>query len=161
MLSFVALVMGVYALGKTAFTPLVGAAAAALLATRFDFPFLAARGYIDIPYLAVVIWAAVIEARAPRRHPVAVLLLLAAAGLMRPEAWLLAGLYWLWRVPRASWRAARALGGADGDRPARVGGRGLRRHRPAAVLADGDRRARRGARAQQGVAVIPEALYAF
>ena len=51
-------------------------------------------------------WAAVIEARAPRRHPVVVLTLLAAAGLMRPEAWLLAGLYWLWIVLRAgvTWR---------------------------------------------------------
>jgi hypothetical protein len=102
-LSFLALVAGVYALGKTAFTPLVGAVAAALLVTRFDFPFLAARGYIDIPYLAVIVWAAVIELRAPRRHPVVVLALLAAAGLMRPEAWLLAGVYWLWLVPRASW----------------------------------------------------------
>ena len=45
-----------------------------------------------------------IEARAPRRHPVVVLTLLAAAGLMRPEAWVLAGLYWLWLVPRLSWR---------------------------------------------------------
>ncbi len=105
-LSFLALVAGVYALGKTAFTPLVGFVAAALLVSRFDFPFLAARGYIDIPYLAVIMWAAVIEARAPRRHPVVVLTLLAAAGLMRPEAWLLAGLYWLWLVLRAgvTWR---------------------------------------------------------
>jgi hypothetical protein len=103
-IAFVVLVAGVYALGKTAFTPLVGAAAAALLVTRFDFPFLAARAYIDIPYLAVVIWAAVVEARAPRRRPVLVLALLAAAGLMRPEAWLLAGLYWLWLFPRSSWR---------------------------------------------------------
>jgi hypothetical protein len=102
-LAFVVLVVGVYALGKTAFTPLVGAAAAALLVTRFDYPFLAARAYIDIPYLAVVIWAAVIEARAPRRRPVLVLALLAAAGLMRPEAWLLSGLYWLWLFPRATW----------------------------------------------------------
>jgi hypothetical protein len=102
--AFVVLVAGVYALGKTAFTPLVGAAAAALLVTRFDFPFLAARAYIDIPYLAVVIWAAVVEARAPRRRPVLVLVLLAGAGLMRPEAWILAGLYWLWLFPKASWR---------------------------------------------------------
>ena len=102
-LSFLALVAAVYALGKTAFTPLVGAVAAALLVTRFDFPFLAARGYIDIPYLAVVVWAAVIELRAPRRHPLLVLGLLAAAGLMRPEAWLLAGVYWLWLLPRATW----------------------------------------------------------
>jgi hypothetical protein len=105
-ISFLALVAGVYALGKTAFTPLVGFVAAGLLISRFDFPFLAARGYIDIPYLAVVMWAAVIEARAPRRHPVVVLALLAAAGLMRPEAWVLAGLYWLWVVLRAdvTWR---------------------------------------------------------
>ena len=102
--SFLALVAAIYALGKTAFTPLVGAVAAALLVTRFDFPFLAARGYIDIPYLAVVIWAAVIELRAPRRHAVVVLTLLALAGLMRPEAWLLAGVYWLWVVPKVSWR---------------------------------------------------------
>jgi hypothetical protein len=101
--AFLVLVAGVYALGKTAFTPLVGAAAAALLVTRFDYPFLAARAYIDIPYLAVVIWAAVVEARAPRRHPVLVLALLGAAGLMRPEAWLLTGLYWLWLLPRATW----------------------------------------------------------
>jgi len=44
------------------------------------------------------------ELRAPRRHPLVVLALLAAAGLMRPEAWLLAGVYWLWLVPRATWR---------------------------------------------------------
>jgi hypothetical protein len=103
-LSFLALVAAVYALGKTAFTPLVGAVAAALLVTRFDFPFLAARGYIDIPYLAVVVWAAVIELRAPRRHPVIVLSMLAAAGLMRPEAWLLAGVYWLWVFMGATWK---------------------------------------------------------
>ncbi len=103
-LSFLALVAAVYALGKTAFTPLVGAVAAALLVTRFDFPFLAARGYIDISYLAVVVWAAVIELRAPRRHPVIVLGLLAAAGLMRPEAWLLAGVYWLWLFLGLTWR---------------------------------------------------------
>jgi hypothetical protein len=102
--SFVVLVAGIYALGKTAFTPLVGAVAAALLITRFDFPFLAARGYIDIPYLAVIIWAAVIEARAPRQRAVLVLVLLAAAGLMRPEAWVLAGLYWLWLFPKLTWR---------------------------------------------------------
>ncbi|MGH2839903.1 MAG: hypothetical protein ACRDKY_03655 [Solirubrobacteraceae bacterium] len=115
-LSFVVLVVAVYMLAKTAFTPLVGAIAAALVLTRFDFPFLAARGYIDISYLAVVMVAAVIEARAPRRHPVVVLGLLAAAGLMRPEAWLLAGLYWLWIVPPATWgqRAKYALLAAIG-----------------------------------------------
>ena len=42
--SFLALVWGIYRLGRVAFTPLVGGVAAVLLCTRFDFPFLAARG---------------------------------------------------------------------------------------------------------------------
>ncbi|HEX5622310.1 MAG TPA: hypothetical protein VFX51_28050 [Solirubrobacteraceae bacterium] len=100
--SFLWLIWGVYRLGRTAFTPLVGGVAAALTLTRFDFGFLAARGYIDIPYMAIVVWAAALEAAKPRRG-VPVLLLLAAAGLLRPEAWVLSGLYWLWIAWRASW----------------------------------------------------------
>jgi hypothetical protein len=103
--SFVALVAGLYRLGAAAFTPLVGLIAAALLLSRFDFAFLAARGYIDIPYLAFVVWAAALEAGRPRRG-VAVFVLLTLAGLMRPEAWLLIAGYWVWYVwPSAtSWR---------------------------------------------------------
>ncbi|CAA9463856.1 MAG: hypothetical protein AVDCRST_MAG38-473 [uncultured Solirubrobacteraceae bacterium] len=97
------LVWGIYALGRDSFTPLVGAVAAVLLLTRFDFGFLAARGYIDIPYMALVVWAAVLENRRPRRG-VVVFALLAAAGLLRPEGWLLAGLYFLWMAWRARWR---------------------------------------------------------
>ena len=63
--SFLWLVWGIYRLGRVAFTPLVGALAALLLLTRFDFAFLAARGYIDIPYMALVVWAAVLEATRP------------------------------------------------------------------------------------------------
>jgi hypothetical protein len=99
---FLWLVWGIYRLGRDSFTPLVGAIAAALLLTRFDFAFLAARGYIDIPYMALIVWAAVLEGARPRRGtPVFVLLML--AGLLRPEAWLLSGLYFLWMFPRASW----------------------------------------------------------
>jgi len=106
--SFVVLVAGMYRLGKAAFTPVVGLIAAALLVTRFDFPFLAARGYIDIPFLALVIWAAVLEAERRRRGtPVAVLL--ALASLLRPEAWLLSGLYFLWLAPARNWRARAGL----------------------------------------------------
>jgi hypothetical protein len=101
--SFLWLVWGVYRLGQVAFTPLVGGVAAVLVLTRFDFGFLAARGYIDIPYMAIVVWAAVLEARRPRRGT-AVLLLLGAAGMLRPEAWVLAGMYWLWMAWRATWR---------------------------------------------------------
>ena len=101
--SFLWLVWGVYRLGRVAFTPLVGGVAALLVLTRFDFGFLAARGYIDIPYMALVVWAAVLEADRPRRG-VPVFIVLAAAGLLRPEAWVLAGLYWLWMAWQASWR---------------------------------------------------------
>ncbi|HEV7753269.1 MAG TPA: hypothetical protein VGO71_17100 [Baekduia sp.] len=93
--SFVVLCAGVYRLARQAFTPLVGLAAAGILCTRFDFPFLAARAYIDIPYLAFVIWAAALELARPRRGGV-VWVLLACAGLLRPEAWILIGLYFLW-----------------------------------------------------------------
>jgi hypothetical protein len=102
--SFVALAAGIYRLTRAAFTPLVGLIAAGLLCTRFDFPFLAARAYIDIPYLAFVVWAAALEAERPRRG-LPVFLLLAAASLMRPEAWLISGLYWLWWAIPADWPA--------------------------------------------------------
>jgi hypothetical protein len=100
---FLWLVWGVYRLGRSAFTPLVGGLAALLLLTRFDFGFLAARGYIDIAYMALVVWAAVLESERPRRGA-PVLLLLGAAGLLRPEGWVLAGAYFLWVGWRASWR---------------------------------------------------------
>ena len=100
--SFVALVAGVYRLGREAFTPLVGLIAAVLVLSRLDFPFYAARGYLDIAYMALVVWAAVLEARRPRRGT-PVLLMLAVAGMLRPEAWLISGLYFLWVAWPADW----------------------------------------------------------
>src|SRR5215210_7584251 len=100
--SFVVLAAGLYRLARASFTTLVGLVAGGLLCTRFDFPFLAARAYIDIPYLAFVVWAAALEAGRPRRGT-PVFVLLAAAGLLRPEAWLLSGLYWLWYAVPATW----------------------------------------------------------
>ena len=101
--SFVLMVVALYQLARNSFTVLVGLAAAALLCTRFDFPFLAARAYIDIPYLALLLWAAALEVAKPRRGAV-VFWLLALAGLLRPEAWIIAGIYWLWLFPGLSWR---------------------------------------------------------
>ena len=100
--SYVALIAGVYRLARHAFTPLVAVLAVFLLGTRFYIAFLAARGYLDIPYLALVVWAGVLEAERPRRGT-PVFLLLAAAGLLRPEAWLITGLYFLWCAWPASW----------------------------------------------------------
>jgi hypothetical protein len=102
LLSLVALAAGTYRLGRVCFTPFVGAIGAFLVLTRFDFPSLAVRGYIDIPYMAIVVWAGALEAKRPRRGTT-VFLLLAAAGLLRPEAWGLAGLYFLWMGWRATW----------------------------------------------------------
>ena len=102
--SFLVLVAGVYRLGRIAATPLVGAIAAALLLTRFDYPFLAARGYIDIPYMALVVWAATLEcaAAAPRRRRC--WCCSRSPGMLRPEAWFLAAMYWCWVAWKATWR---------------------------------------------------------
>ncbi len=102
-IAFLALAAGLYRLGEHSFGPVTGAAAVMLLCTRFDFPFLAIRGYIDVPYLALIVWAAALEVRSPRRG-LPVLGLLAAASLLRPEAWPLIGLYFLWIAWRATWR---------------------------------------------------------
>jgi hypothetical protein len=97
-IGFCLLVAGVYRLGRAAFGPWVGLVAALLVMSRLDYAFLAARGYIDVPYLAMVAWAAALEAEKPRRGG-AVWVLLTLAGLLRPEAWILIGAYWLWCRP--------------------------------------------------------------
>jgi hypothetical protein len=93
--SFAALVAGTYRLGRQAFTPLVGLAAALILLSRFDFASFAVRGYIDIPYVAALVWAVSLELEKPRRGGI-VWVLLILAGLMRPEAWALSFLYAIW-----------------------------------------------------------------
>jgi len=94
-LSFVALVAAVWRLGRVAAGLLGAALAAALIASRLNLPLLAAIGFLDIPYCALIAWACVLEVERPRRGA-PVLVLLTLAGLLRPEAWLLAGLYALW-----------------------------------------------------------------
>ena len=101
--SLIVLLVGLYRLGRDLFSPVVGALAALLLASRLDFAFLAARGYIDTAFLAFVVWAAVLEVQRPRRG-LAPLILLSLAGLLRPEAWLLAGIYYLWCFGAATWK---------------------------------------------------------
>ena len=76
--------------------------AVAVMLTRTDMQLLALRAMFDLPFYLMVFGAALIELRRPRAGwPV--LVLLALAGLLRPEAWLLGGVYWLWlarEVPR-------------------------------------------------------------
>ncbi|MDA0161897.1 hypothetical protein OM076_16605 [Solirubrobacter ginsenosidimutans] len=105
--AFVALVIGGFRLANALFGEVVGWIFALLLLSRLDYGFLAARGYVDVPFLALVVWAAALEAERPRRGG-AVWPLLACAGLLRPEAWLLSGAYALYllladrRLPRLS-----------------------------------------------------------
>jgi len=114
-LSLIVLVAAVYRVGAACFG--TGPALGAALFTGSSFAFLlyAARGYVDVPFVALVLVAAALEAERPgygeragqrdeseptEREPLArgraVSGVLAVAGLLRPEAWILAGLYWLW-----------------------------------------------------------------
>jgi hypothetical protein len=94
-LSLVALAWGTFRVGDACFGPWSGLLGAAFVGSSFAFLLYAARAYVDVPFLALVLWAAAMEARAPRRGT-AVMAVLAVAGLLRPEAWVLAGAYWLW-----------------------------------------------------------------
>src|SRR5437764_2103821 len=92
------LVVGLFWLGTELFAWPVGLLAGAIFATRVPPLDFGIRGYVDLSAVAFVVWAAVLEARRPRRGwPV--LVLLGLAGLLRPEAWLYASAYWLWLFP--------------------------------------------------------------
>ncbi len=105
LLSHALLVFGTYRLGAAVFGRWSGALAALFVAASASFLLYAARGYVDSPFLAIVVWAGVFEAeragaaaRADESSAPAEwlpLALLVAAGLLRPEAWVLAGLWWL------------------------------------------------------------------
>jgi hypothetical protein len=97
--SFVILLAGIYRLGRLCFSPIVGMLAGLLLLSRFFDENLATQGYLDISYVALVVWATALEVAKPRRGTV-VFLTLAAAGLLRPDAWVLSGIYWCW----CSWK---------------------------------------------------------
>jgi hypothetical protein len=110
MLSFGVFVWGVFRLGQLSFAWPVGLLAALVVLTREPFLSRAVRAYVDIPFLALIVLAAVIETRRPRAgRPV--LILLALAGLLRPEAWLLAGAYWIYLAPTLD-RGGRIRAGA-------------------------------------------------
>jgi hypothetical protein len=85
----------VYWLGARWFDRWIGVVAAVIVLTRAPFLSNGLRAYVDLPYIALCLGALALEARRPRAGwPV--LALLVPAGLLRPEAWLFAGVYWLW-----------------------------------------------------------------
>jgi len=98
-------------LGRRVWSWPVGVLFAVVLLTR---PLLVGQeliASIDIPYLALVLGAAAMVARKPDRG-LPVLAVLGVAGLLRPEAWLLAGVYVLFLLPRSTRRRRAALIGA-------------------------------------------------
>jgi hypothetical protein len=96
--AFGAAVWALWRLGSALFSVAVGVLAGALFATR---PFVVAAGLsgsIDLAFLALVLTGAKL---AVARRDVAALVALTVAGLLRPEAWLLALAYAAWLAPRS------------------------------------------------------------
>jgi hypothetical protein len=91
----------------------VGIGVVAALALMLSEPFVSATlgqaTASDLPSLAAVMGALALELARPRRG-VGPLALLAVAGLWRPEAWLLSGVYWLYIARGLDWRARAKLG---------------------------------------------------
>jgi hypothetical protein len=126
----------VYRLGSIWFDKPIGAVAAFFVLTRAPFLSNGLRAYIDLPYIALCLGALLVEAKRPRAGwPV--LALLVPAGLLRPEAWGFAIVYWLWlafAIHRTEGSTGRKPTYISGFRPIgpavggwRVGWRGERR----------------------------------
>jgi len=124
LLALVALTWATWRAARALFGPWPGALAALFVGSSFAFLLYAVRAYVDVPFLALVLGAAAWElerggagtgaveaTRARGGGRLGPMLLLAAAGLLRPEGWVLAGLYALWSLPGRSWlRRAAFLG---------------------------------------------------
>ncbi|MFM9054231.1 MAG: hypothetical protein ACKOQ5_05215, partial [Solirubrobacterales bacterium] len=118
-LSLGALAWLVYRLGSLWFDRPTGVLAAVVIMTSAPILSNGLRAYIDLPYIVLCLAALVVETKRPRAGwPV--LLLLALAGLLRPEAWIFSGaylLYLLFRVePEAGGKRRIALAGGRIDR---------------------------------------------
>ena len=74
------------------------------------------HAFVDIPSLALVLLAAALEAER-RRRGMPVLVLLSLAGLLRPEAWLLAAAYAVWCMPGRTTRERAGLALAAASAP--------------------------------------------
>jgi len=96
----------VFRLGQAWFNTPAGILAAVIVLTRQPVLDFGARAYVDIPYVALVLGALLIETRRSRAGA-PVLGLLAVAGLLRPEAWLFSGAYVVWLAWSPSHRADR------------------------------------------------------
>jgi hypothetical protein len=97
-LCFGVLVWLIFRIGAELGNRWVGLVAAVVVVTRPAIQRDVLLAYLDIPFAALIAGAVLLEVRRQRRG-IAVLAVLAVAGLLRPEAWALALLYvaYLWR----------------------------------------------------------------
>jgi hypothetical protein len=96
-------------IGRVVFGVWPGVIAALLVLSNLTLLLYGVRAFPDLIFLALVFLAAALEAEQPRRGA-AVMVTLFAAGLVRPEAWVLAGIYWLWCIwPRDPSSGRRSL----------------------------------------------------
>jgi hypothetical protein len=102
-LSLAALGVLGFLLGRRLYSVWVGVAFAIVLLSRNLLLRETQQAVVDIPFLALVVGAMLVEVERPRERTL-VLWLLCAAGLLRPEAWLL-GLAWVAYAARGQPRA--------------------------------------------------------
>lgn len=100
-ISHVAFIAGVFVFSRAVFDEATAWIAALLAGSSFALLLYASRAYVDIPFLALVFWAAALQAQRgdddARNTDRRAMVLLTIAGLLRPEAWVLAGALYLWR----------------------------------------------------------------
>lgn len=89
----------VYRLGADWFGRAAGMLATAIVLTREPVLSFGVRGYVDIAYLVLVLGALLMVGRGRQAGPWPIALL-ALAGLLRPEAWLLSAAYLAYVAPR-------------------------------------------------------------
>ena len=111
----------VYRLGALWFDRPIGALAAIFVLTRAPYLSNGLRAYVDLPYIALVLGALLIETKRPKAGwPV--LALLIPAGLLRPEAWLFSLAYLAYllidfqKLPQRRRIALRSRAGTPEDR---------------------------------------------
>jgi hypothetical protein len=101
-----------YKLGSAWFGRAAGVVAAIVLLTRVPVLSYGVRAYVDVPYMLLVLCALLVETKRPRAGA-PVLVLLGLAGLLRPEAWIFSGIYWVvlvvWPTPSSPARTRAQL----------------------------------------------------
>ncbi|MGA7704695.1 MAG: hypothetical protein WB998_07340 [Solirubrobacteraceae bacterium] len=102
----------IYRLGEAWFGRAAGIVAALVFLTRVPVLSYGVRAYVDVPYTLLVLSALLVETR-HRRAGAPVLVLLGLAGLLRPEAWVFSGIYWVLLVVASERSRAQAALGAS------------------------------------------------